>query len=140
MKIYFAGSITGGRDDKEIYFEIIGILSAYGSVLTEHVGYQGLSELGELEKGLSDNHVYERDMAWLNDADVMVAEVSVRSMGVGYEIGKMEGKKPILCLHRKGQKRLSPMINGNKNINIETYESVKDLENILENFLKNVKI
>lgn len=29
MKIYFAGSIRGGRDDKELYLEIIGLLGKY---------------------------------------------------------------------------------------------------------------
>ena len=38
MKIYFAGSIRGGRDDAEIYSQIIEFLQGYGQVLTEHVG------------------------------------------------------------------------------------------------------
>jgi len=37
MKIYFAGSIRGGRDDKELYLEIINLLGKYGKVLTEHI-------------------------------------------------------------------------------------------------------
>ena len=37
-KIYFCGSIRGGRDDAEIYARIIKYLQAYGQVLTEHVG------------------------------------------------------------------------------------------------------
>ena len=33
MKIHFAGSIRGGRDDKELYLEIINLLRKYGKVL-----------------------------------------------------------------------------------------------------------
>ncbi len=43
MKIYFAGSIRGGRDDAEIYSGIIELLKRYGDVLTEHVGDRTLS-------------------------------------------------------------------------------------------------
>ena len=37
-KIYFCGSISGGRDDAELYAKIIKYLQSYGQVLTEHVG------------------------------------------------------------------------------------------------------
>jgi 2'-deoxynucleoside 5'-phosphate N-hydrolase len=47
MKIYFAGSIRGGRDDKELYLDIIKWLGKYGTVLTEHIGDATLSALGE---------------------------------------------------------------------------------------------
>ena len=46
MKIYFAGSIRGGRDDKELYLEIINLLGKYGKVLTEHIGDKTLSAMG----------------------------------------------------------------------------------------------
>ena len=47
MKIYFAGSIRGGRDDVNIYLEIISYLRNYGEVLTEHVADAGLVDKGE---------------------------------------------------------------------------------------------
>ena len=49
MKIYFAGSIRGGRGDKVFYDKIISLLKAYGTVLTEHVGDQSLNPRGETE-------------------------------------------------------------------------------------------
>lgn len=36
-KIYFCGSIRGGRDDRHIYVDIIKHLKEYGTVLTEHI-------------------------------------------------------------------------------------------------------
>lgn len=132
MKIYFAGSIRGGRDDREFYARIIELLGKYGTVLTEHVGDGAITAVGEK---LPDKGVYERDMAWLGDADVVVAEVTTPSLGVGYELGKVEGKKPILCLFRKqGGMKLSAMLGGNKNMKVKEYESLSDVDGILKEF------
>ncbi|MBI2042066.1 MAG: nucleoside 2-deoxyribosyltransferase [Candidatus Nealsonbacteria bacterium] len=137
MKIYFAGSIRGGRDDEELYLEIINLLGKYGKVLTEHIGDKTLSALGE--DGPNDEYIYDRDMAWLNEADVLVAEVSTPSLGVGYEVGKMEGKKPIICIYREHDgKRLSGMIGGNKNIKLLKYQTIEDLEPILRSFFEKI--
>lgn len=133
MNIYFAGSIRGGRDDKELYLEMIRVLGRCGTVLTEHIGDNMLSALGE--DGPTDTFIYERDMAWLNAADVVVAEVSTPSLGVGYEIGKMEEKKPVLCLYRPQEgKRVSAMISGNTNLLLKTYSNLADVEGILKAF------
>lgn len=138
MKIYFAGSIRGGRDDKELYLEIINLLGKYGKVLTEHIGDKTLSAMGE--DGPTDEYIYDRDMSWLNEADVVVAEVTTPSLGVGYEIGKMENKKSVLCLFREQDgKRISAMIGGNKNVKIEKYKTIQDVKVILENFFGNMK-
>lgn len=137
MKIYFAGSIRGGRDDKELYAGIIKLLSGYGTVLTEHVGSITLSGMGEA--ALSDSQIYERDMQWLHSADVIVAEVTTPSLGVGYELGQAEaaGKK-MLCLYRPGpERRLSAMLSGNVRMRIKEYSSLSDIEEILRDFLHN---
>lgn len=136
MKIYFAGSIRGGRDDKEFYLGIINLLEKYGKVLTEHVGDKTLSAMGE--DGSTDECIYKRDMAWLNESDVIVAEVTTPSLGVGYEIGKIERKKPVLCLFREqdSKRRLSAMIGGNKNVQIKKYKTLSDVEKILMEFFQ----
>ena len=135
MKIYFAGSIRGGRQDAALYGRIITLLAEYGEVLTEHVADESLTHAGE--DGPSDEAIYERDMAWLADADVVVAEVTIPSHGVGYEIGQAEALgKPVLCLHRPdAERRLSAMLAGNAALQCEMYTTVKDLAPILESFL-----
>ena len=130
MKIYFAGSIRGGRDDQELYFSIIQELSHFGTVLTEHIGTKELSALGESTR--TDKEIFERDMAWIKESDIIVAEVTKPSLGVGYELGQSEsmGKK-IICLSRKVDgKRLSAMISGNKYMNIFEYSSLEDIKKI----------
>ncbi len=139
MKIYFAGSIRGGRNDKELYLQLIQHLANYGNVLTEHVGDGNLTEFGE--EGPSDDWIYNRDMCWVRESDVVIAEVSTPSLGVGYEIGRAEDtNKRILCLYRDQQnKRLSAMISGNPNVKIARYETLEDAVNHIDNFFKSLK-
>ena len=136
MKIYFAGSIRGGRDDAPLYHQIIALLVEYGEVLTEHIGDIGLTAAGE--DGLPDATIYERDMGWLAEADAVIAEVTVPSLGVGYEVARAEVLgKPALCLYRRGAgRRLSAMLAGNPTLRCETYETVDALKPILEQFLR----
>lgn len=134
MKIYFAGSIRGGRYDKDLYEEIIMLVSQYGTVLTYHVGRKDITAQGET--GYDDKYIYKRDMSWLAEADFVIAEVTTPSLGVGYEIAKAENMgKRILCIHRPMKERkLSVMINGNDYIEKEIYTSTKDLKKIFEDF------
>ncbi len=136
MKIYFAGSIRGGRDDGHLYKQIISLLLQYGIVLTEHIGDEKL--LAEGEKNVTDVHIYERDIEFLTEADVIIAEVSTPSLGVGYEIGWTESRgKKILCIYRPSEgKRLSAMLAGNKNLMTKEYKDIKDLEIIFKEFFK----
>ncbi len=60
MKIYFAGSIRGGRDDQELYNALIAELQKYGTVLTEHIGDKALTGMGETKR--TDKEIFDRDM------------------------------------------------------------------------------
>ncbi len=127
MKIYFARSINGDRGDTGIYEQIISLLGEHGEVLTEDT---------ILGKDVEPSYVFERDGDWIRDADVVVAEVTIPSLGVGYEIGLAESlEKRILCIYReKEDERLSSMIAGNRNLSIAQYENISDLENIFTDF------
>ena len=135
MKIYFAGSIRGGRNDAEIYSQIIEFLKRYGKVLTEHVGKKDLNSMGE--SALSDKQIHDRDIRWLLESDLMVAEVTNPSLGVGYEIGRaIEAEKKIICLYRESDKKLSAMISGSKNIDTIKYYQLEDIKKAIEDILK----
>ena len=136
MKIYFAGSIRGGREDQDLYLKIITYLQQYGTVLTEHVGSAALTSFGE--DGTTDDYIYKRDMEWLRASEVIVAEVTTASLGVGYELGMAEalGKK-VLCLFRPSSgKRLSAMIDGNAYFTTKNYASLTEAQAIIDTFLK----
>lgn len=136
MKIYFAGSIRGGRDDQELYFSIIAELQKYGNVLTEHIGDKALTGLGEVKR--TDKEIFLRDMEWVGEADVVVAEVSTPSLGVGYELGQAEAmKKAVLCLYREVEgKRLSAMVAGNTYFEVRTYKNLDDVISILKKYFE----
>ena len=133
MKIYFAGSIRGGRDDREIYSKIINLLNNYGEILTEHLGDSKILASGEKKEA---KEIYERDLELLKSADVIVAEVTTPSLGVGYELGIAQSfKKKILCLYRPiPQKFLSAMIAGNELFKVEEYSKTEDLTSIFNKF------
>ena len=129
-RIYFSASISGGRDDAALYASLISALSRRGHVLTEHIGQANLSEGGESAVG--DRHIYERDIAWLREADVVVAEVTTPSLGVGYEIARAAVMgKPVVCLFRpETGRRLSAMVRGNPAVKVLEYAEGDDLRNV----------
>lgn len=135
-KIYFAGSISGGRNDVELYQALIRHLDLCGTVLTEHIGNQSMTNLGE--DAISDNDIYQRDIAWIREADIVIAEVSTPSLGVGYEICKAEELgKPVLCLYRDREKhRLSAMVAGNPNLTIARYTTLEDAIKTIDAFFE----
>jgi nucleoside 2-deoxyribosyltransferase len=134
-KIYFAGSIRGGRDDQELYEKIINYLHSFGEVLTEHVGHAGITPSGEVS--MSDQEIYNRDIDWLNSSDIVLAEVSMPSLGVGFEIARaVELKKKVLCLYRvQVDKKLSAMISGCPEIQVKEYQTFEDVMRIIGEFV-----
>lgn len=135
MKIYFAGSIRGGRDDIELYQEIISLLKNHGEVLTEHVAD---SNLKITDYASEQKRIYEHDLSLIGQCDVMVAEVSTPSLGVGYEIARFENK-PILCLVKDSVgKNLSSMISGNPNVVVSKYADIDQAQQKIEQFVKNL--
>jgi 2'-deoxynucleoside 5'-phosphate N-hydrolase len=133
MKIYFAGAIRGGREDAALYLKIVTLLRAHGEVLTEHVAAANLSVLGENK---DDRWIHDRDLAWLRDADCLVAEVTTPSLGVGFEIAKAtEWSQRVLCLFRPSAGRaLSALIAGSDRVTVREYKSLADVKEILDQF------
>ena len=79
----------------------------------------------------------QRDMAWLAEATLVVAEVTIPSLGVGYEIGRAESFGiPVLCLYRgENERRLSAMISGNHLLKVRKYTSVEEALDHIERFM-----
>lgn len=135
MRIYFCGSILGGRDDAAIYRHIVDWLQLQRhTVTTSHVAD---ADVLEKERSLSDRAIFERDQRWLHEADAVIAEVSNPSLGVGYEIAiGIQRGIPVLCVYREGL-RISRMITGNNapNLEVRTYEDINELDLHLAVFL-----
>lgn len=114
-KVYFAGSIRGGRADAELYGRVIRHIQKENIVLTEHIGDLSLSKL----EGDSDVAIYEQDTAWLREADLVIAECTTPSLGVGYELAYAESHNiPAHIFYDKSRTRLSAMLAGDKYFHI----------------------
>jgi nucleoside 2-deoxyribosyltransferase len=138
MNIYFACSITGGREFEPVYQEIVAALSADGHIIpTSHLVQ---SEVMENERILSPRDVYERDVNWMENCDVLIAEVSVPSHGVGYEIGyALNIGKPVLCIHQN-ERRVSKMITGNPTqaLTVQAYSNNEEAISQSREYLRNL--
>ena len=137
MNIYFACSITGGRDDEPVYQQIVAALQSDGHEVP--TALLAGSDAIRLEVIVDPVEVYTRDTHWIDGCDLLVAEVSTPSHGVGYEIGYALGLgKPVLCLHREGL-AVSKMITGNRDpsLTVLVYAdggaAVRQLQAYLEN-------
>ncbi|XP_041472444.1 putative 2'-deoxynucleoside 5'-phosphate N-hydrolase 1 [Lytechinus variegatus] len=141
LKIYFGRSIRGGQkeEDAKVFSLLVRELKKYGEVLTEKFGDD--KAIQKEDEVTSDEAIYQADIKLIDQADVMVAEVSNPSIGVGYEIGRAhDGKKKILCLYRPegAPKKLSAMIRGADgvdNLTVKDYD-ISDISNILTDYFK----
>ena len=134
VKIYFCGSIRGGRQLASTYEKLIQMLQTHGEVLTEHLGND--KEIQSRDRILSDREIHDRDMQWVRESDLVVADVTVPSLGVGYELGRaLEMGKPVLCLFHSGAEHtLSAMIAGCENMEIHEYSDPDELKEVLAGF------
>ena len=134
MKIYFCGSIRGGRDDAALYQRMIAFLKQYGRVLTEHVGDPSLTDKGG--DGGSD-YIWQRDTDWLKECDVVIAECSHASLGVGYELAFARWLgKPVHVFYGGEKGRLSAMIAGDPSFHIYEYENEAELTELLRRVME----
>jgi nucleoside 2-deoxyribosyltransferase len=130
-KVYFSGSIRGGREDLEAYQMIIRLLQVKYDVLTQHVG---VTDLTKLEATQSDKDIYEQDKRFLDQCDFLVAECTTPSLGVGYELAYAEAHhKPVVVLFDITKNRkLSSMVAGNDNFRKIYYSSADELTEIVK--------
>ena len=135
MKIYFACSITGGRDEEKIYQLIVETLLSDGhDVPTAHLSR---SDVVLLEDIVDPEEVYMRDIEWIDSCQALIAEVSTPSHGVGFEISYALSKsKRVLCLHKQGIP-ISKMLSGNNDpgIRVCSYQDAKDIVAIIRDFV-----
>jgi len=126
--IYFAGAISGGRTDVALYREIITALEAEGHhVLAGAVAAEHVTSSGET---LDSFAIFDRDLGWIAAADILVAEVSMPSTGVGYEIATARYRYgiPVICLYRPAHTaRCTAMVAGDRGIELLEYSELSDL-------------
>ncbi|MDB5160516.1 MAG: nucleoside 2-deoxyribosyltransferase [Candidatus Saccharibacteria bacterium] len=133
LKVYFACSIRGGGDTSS-YLTILEVIKSAGAeVLSEIFVHDAINFGGS---PLPAEEIYARDIGMINNADIVIAEVTNPSLGVGYELAYAEKlERPILCLFMKdSEKKLSAMVTGNA-YNHVAYVTPETLKETIEQFL-----
>lgn len=136
MKIYISGSIYGGTQKIDTYKILVRELEKYGQVMNKQVADENTIANEKYQK---DEEIFKDLEKKLNEADIIFAEVSIPSLGVGYELGFADKlNKKIIAIYDKNYiDKVSTMIRGNKRINLIPYIDVKEITDNLYEILLN---
>lgn len=126
-RIYLAAPMRGVRLALNHVRELARLLEEMNhQVLTKHV----TEEVLDVDRGLTPREVFERDIRLLEEADVMIAEVSHPSLGVGFELAYflLKGKPAAGLVLEEHRRNLSAFIEGITwpNFHLVTYRSPED--------------
>jgi 2'-deoxynucleoside 5'-phosphate N-hydrolase len=117
MTVYLACTVRGDRGGVLAGRAICERLQRHGhEVLTTHL----LSDnVDAAEARITEHQVFRRDLEWLTLCDVLVAEASGSSYGVGFEVGyvlgraETTGQRVILLYDTARRDKVSRLITGN---------------------------
>ncbi len=136
-EVYFAWAIRGGTDDMAIYSSLINHIKKYAKVLTEHIWDDVLlkQQRARLTK---DEDIYKEDIKLIDQADIIIAEVTQVSLGVGYELGYAESKwKKVHCFFNTNtERKLSAMIRWNAYFTVHDYKTLEEAYLRLDTILR----
>jgi len=138
MQIYFGFTVAGDRSAVTAARKIVAILEEMRhEVLTRHLVEDNA---WEADRSLTPKEVYLRDMKWLEQCDMFIAEVSGSSFGLGFETGYLLGattKKLVLFFRRDVESRISLLITGitHPNCNLVPYSDLNEVEIWIRNYL-----
>jgi 2'-deoxynucleoside 5'-phosphate N-hydrolase len=133
MRIYLACTVRGERSGVLAGRVICQRLQELGhEVLTTHLRAE---DVESAEAQLTEQQVYRRDIDWLSQCDVLVAEASGSSYGVGFEVGYLTGRaretgqRVLLVYDAARRHAVSRLISGNCDDVCTTfaYDSIEDL-------------
>ena len=117
MRIYLACTVRGDRSGVIAGRTIAERLQRHGhEVLTLHLLGDNVDTT---EAQLTEEEVYRRDVEWLSTCDILVAEASGSSYGVGFEVGYVLGRarhtgQQIVVLYDAARRgAISRLITGN---------------------------
>jgi len=133
MQIYLACTVRGDRGAVDGLRALVAALESAGhTILTKHLLDD---DVDTAESALTERQVYERDIQWLEACDVLIADASGSSFGVGFEVGYVLGRSDrtdqrVVLLYRADRRdKVSRLIagNGHPRCRVVAYENVADL-------------
>ena len=126
VTIYLACTVRGDRGGVLAGRVICARLQQHGhQVLTTHLL---ADDVDVAESAMSAGDVYRRDLQWLTACDVLVAEASGSSYGVGFEVGyvlgraQATGQRVVLLSDAARRDKVSRLITGNCDPACTTFE------------------
>ena len=138
MKIYFGFTVAGDRSAVNVARKIVNILvEMHHEVLTRHLVEENA---WEADRQMMPKEVFLRDMKWLEQCDMFIAEVSGSSFGLGFETGYLLGattKKVVLFYRRDVETKISLLITGitHPNCRLAPYSNPDEVEIWIRNNL-----
>ena len=126
MKIYFTASTSVNGELTPFYRQIVAHIKSQSAIITsgEQIGDKKM--LAE-DKSLGSKQIFEREKKRMDESDLVIAEASKPSHGVGGEIVyALSVGKPVLALINTAfEDIISPMLVGNpsENLYIEYYDN-----------------
>ena len=141
MTIYLACTVRGDRGGVLAGRAICERLQQHGHhVLTTHLLADNVDSA---ESQITENQVFWRDLKWLTSCDVLVAEASGSSYGVGFEVGyvlgraERTGQRVILLYDTARRDKVSRLITGNDDAACTTfgYGSIDELTAFIDKTL-----
>jgi hypothetical protein len=142
MKVYFGFTVAGDRSSLEAARKIVQLVVQMGhEVLTRHLVEDNAWEADRL---ITPKEVYLRDMKWLEQCDLFMAEVSGSSFGLGFETGYLLGattKKVVLFYRRDVETKISLLITGitHPNCRLTPYSDLREVEIWIRNNLSQLE-
>jgi len=138
MKIYLGFTVAGDRSAVMVARKIVDILvEMRHEVLTRHLVEDNACEA---DRRITPKEVYLRDMKWLEQCDLFIAEVSGSSFGLGFETGYLLGattKKVVLFYRQDVESKISLLITGitHPNCTLAPYSDFNEVEIWIRNNL-----
>lgn len=138
MTIYLACTVRGDRGGVAAGRAVCERLQHHGhEVLTTHLLADNVETA---EAQITEAQVFTRDLDWLTRCDVLVAEASGSSYGVGFEVGyvlgraAVSGQRVVLLYDRRRQHAISRLITGNRDPACTTfgYGSLDELTQFID--------
>ena len=141
MQIYLACTVRGDRGGLTIARAVCARLHHHGHVvLTTHLL---ADDVDAAESVLTERQVYERDIEWLDGCDLLIAEASGSSYGVGFEVGYVLGRsahtrqRVVVLYDDRRKAKVSRLLLGNAHPHCTTYgyRSQEDLVRFVDKYL-----
>ena len=146
MRIYLACTVRGDRGGVRAGRAICERLQQHGhEVLTTHLL---AADVDAAESRLSEDEVFRRDIDWLSRCEVLVAEASGSSYGVGFEVGYVlgraasTGQRVVLLYDAARRHTISRLIIGNGDDACTTfaYTSLEDLTAFIDQYFASAPV